>query len=83
MASIPRDDVSQLFEETDTKTWPGFRQVLELHREGQLTGIDEPVIDRLEMFTQHMEARHRTFPVSEDQLQRLLNDELEVLVPGR
>ncbi len=83
MASIPHDDVSQLFEETRTKTWPGFREVLELHREGQLTGIDEPVIERLETFTQRMEERHRTFPVSEGQLQRLLNEELEALVPVR
>ncbi len=83
MASIPYDDVSQLFEETQVKTWPGFRSVLHQHREGQLTGVDKSTIDRLETFTQRMEERNRTFPVSEDQFQRLLNEELEALVPAR
>lgn len=83
MASIPRDDVSQLFEETQHKTWPGFRRVLEQHKSGELTGIDSPVIDRLLTFTQRMEEMHRTFPVSEEQLQRLLSEELESLAPVR
>lgn len=83
MSFILRDDVSQLFEETQHKTWPGFRQVLNRHKLGELTGIDNETIERMLALTQHMEEINGTFPVSEEQLQRLVSDEIEKVSPAR
>lgn len=83
MASIPRENLSRLFAETQNKTWPGFRRMLQEHKEGKRTGIDEVTIDRLLALTQRMEAEHGTFPVSDEQFQRLVNDLLEKVAPMR
>ncbi|HOG45870.1 MAG TPA: hypothetical protein PLJ35_05520 [Anaerolineae bacterium] len=83
MASIAHDDVSRLFEETQHKTWPGFRRVLQEHKEGTRTGIDDRTIDLMLALTQQQESINGTFPVSEEQFQRLVNDELQKVAPMR
>ncbi len=83
MASVPREDVSQLFEETENKTWPGFRRVLLRHKTGELGDVDESTIQQMLALTQRMEEMNGTFPVNEEQFQRLVSDEMPQLTQMR
>lgn len=75
MAHIPFDDVKQLFEENKQRSWSSLRSILRQHK-GKAEGIEDSVIDSLLMITQRLEQSNQPYPVSSEQMQRILEDEL-------
>jgi len=75
MAHIPFDDVRQLFNENKSKSWSGFRQVLQQHM-GKTDDIEDSIITSLILITQQLEQSKEPYPSSPEQMQRILDNVL-------
>lgn len=75
MAHIPKDDVVEIFEENQQRTWQGLQQTLQKHK-GKTDGIEDSVIDTLTLLSQQMAQSNQPYPHSTDQLLRVLENEL-------
>lgn len=76
MAHVPMDDAEILFEDTKTKNWSAFSQVLKQHK-GKTDGISDNLIDLMMPISQRMEQSGKPFPGSPHELDNVLNDELK------
>lgn len=75
MAHIPTDDVRQLFQENKEKSWSGLHKVLQQHR-GKAEGIEDAVVTSLIMLTRRMMETNQPYPLSSEEMQRMLDSEL-------
>ena len=75
MSHVPFDDVRQLFQENKEKSWTGFRNVLRHHR-GKADGIEDSIVTTLLLITDHLEQSKQPYPISVEEMQRVLDSEL-------
>ena len=75
MARIPADDVKQLFDENKGKSWKSFHNVLEQHK-GKADGIEDSIIEVLLLITPHLEQSGIPYPISAEEMGRVLDSEI-------
>mgnify|MGYP005868154105 CR=1 FL=1 len=78
MAHIPADDVRQLFNENKGKSWRSFHTVLEQHK-GKANGIEDSVVDLLLLLTPHFEESKLPYPISAEEMQRMIESEIAAI----
>jgi hypothetical protein len=76
MATIPQDDVREIWNEMQNRSWSGLIQTLQAHK-GKTEGISDYVVDIMLMIARNEERAGKPFPSNADQLYDELNKQIQ------
>ena len=76
MDHVPMDDINEIWNQTDDKSWEGLENALNQH-EDKAEGIDNALIGQMKEKINKLKEEGQEFPKSPDELYELLNEDSE------